>query len=73
MKDEELRQYADQWVEAKLRDGKTLVGRLVVAAPSSFEIDQPSADLGAGAPRLCIDAGSVEDIRVLQSPPPTLD
>ena len=49
MTDRELRCYAGQWIEARLVDGKVIVGRLLVDEPhfllsSPFEIEQPAAD-----------------------------
>ena len=78
MKDAELRQYAGQWVEARLVDGSVLIGRLLVDEPSfllrsPFEIEQPAANPDAAPPRISIEALIVESVRVIGGPPETSD
>lgn len=79
MTNEELCQYAGQWVELQLTDGRRIVGKLVTDNSGShsdtkFEIDQPSAALNENPPRLAIaDASLIETVKTIAAPPETFD
>lgn len=78
MTDADLRQYANQWIEARFVDGKTLVGRLVLDASGSpsgsdFQIQEPAANPDAEPPRTNVDPTLVASVRPIAAPPEALD
>lgn len=80
MTDSELKQYAGQLVEAKLVDGRTLVGALVVGGDAQIVINQPyalkllQANLDEGPTWIGIpSAAVVKSVRVLENLPEALD
>jgi hypothetical protein len=71
--DAELRQYADQWVEVRLTNGESVIGKLI-ASEGQYAVEQPSANIDERPPIVVIpNAGVVVSVRGVARPPDTID